>query len=210
MRRRPETSVLRATPTRQRGASLLFALITLMAMMLAALALVSSVNTGAVLLGNLGSKQDVTVVGDQAANQALGFFTGRAPSTLWANIPAAGYYASSNDPLAATAQQLASGSTAYAASTLIDWNGNSCNGVTAVACLTPAAATITDSSGAANSDYSASYVITRLCATAGNPANFGMNCLVPLSPSVPQAGRTVPATTATARRPARATASTSA
>ena len=50
-----------ASPGRQAGASLLFALITLVALALAATALVRSVDTGAIVLGNLGSKKATAI-----------------------------------------------------------------------------------------------------------------------------------------------------
>ena len=46
----------------QRGVSLLFALMALAAMLLAAVALVRSVDSGALVLGNLGFKQEATAV----------------------------------------------------------------------------------------------------------------------------------------------------
>ena len=50
--------------------SLLFALLALAAMLLAAVALVRSVDSGALVLGNLGFKQDATSAGDSAAELA--------------------------------------------------------------------------------------------------------------------------------------------
>ena len=61
---------------RQQGAALIFALITLVILGLATLSLVRSVDTGALLLGNLSFKQDATAAGDQAARKA---FVARQP-----------------------------------------------------------------------------------------------------------------------------------
>ena len=60
---------LRRPPSRtaQRGVSLLFALMALAAMLLAAVALVRSVDSGALVLGNLGFKQEATRPPNRAA-----------------------------------------------------------------------------------------------------------------------------------------------
>ena len=59
-----------ARRTAQRGVSLLFALMALAAMLLAAVALVRSVDSGALVLGNLGFKQEATQAADRAAEVA--------------------------------------------------------------------------------------------------------------------------------------------
>ena len=58
-------------PRRQRGASLLFALLTLAAMSLAAVALVRSVDTASLLAGNLGQKQSSVAMSGHAAEEAI-------------------------------------------------------------------------------------------------------------------------------------------
>src|SRR5262245_62594945 len=65
----------RAQAGQQRGASLLFALITLVALALAASALVRSVDTGAVVMGNLGAKKATAIAADRATQQAIKFLT---------------------------------------------------------------------------------------------------------------------------------------
>ena len=74
---------------RSQGVALIFALITLVALMLGALALVRNTDTAALVLGNLGFKQDATQSADQATREAIN----------WLNInSAAGMKARKNSP----------------------------------------------------------------------------------------------------------------
>ena len=66
-----------ASPKRQNGATLLFALLTLVALMLSTLALVRSTDIAALLMGNLGFKQDATASSEQAARQAVALAAGK-------------------------------------------------------------------------------------------------------------------------------------
>lgn len=56
---------------RQRGVSLLFAMITVVALSLAAVAMIRSVDTGTTILGNLSFKQDTLLATDEATRQAI-------------------------------------------------------------------------------------------------------------------------------------------
>ncbi len=78
--------------------SLLFALMALAAMLLAAVALVRSVDSGALVLGNLGFKQEATQAADRAAEVARAWLLTTAVD-LTADSPANGYYATSQDNL---------------------------------------------------------------------------------------------------------------
>ena len=92
-----------ARPSRhaaQRGVSLIFALLALGAMLLAAVALVRAVDSGALVLGNLGFKQDATSAADRAAEYARTCLNGGGGCAVIANLNAdgaigTGYYASS-------------------------------------------------------------------------------------------------------------------
>jgi type IV pilus assembly protein PilX len=171
----------------QRGATLLFALLTLVALLLAGLALVRSIDTGAVLLGNIGFKQDATVTADQATGPALAWLTSNYAS-LSTDAPSNGYYASSEDvsassttPLDVTGQQMASTATRQ----LIDWDGNSCAAAPAgsySACvLTP-----TTYSGGSSPD-TVKYVIFRLCSASGDytSSSYTGTCATPVNSSGP-------------------------
>jgi Tfp pilus assembly protein PilX len=85
-----------ASSQRQHGATLLFALLTLVALMLSTLALVRSTDIGALLMGNLGFKQDATASSEQATRQALDWLSTEL-AALNADKPVNGYYASTKE-----------------------------------------------------------------------------------------------------------------
>ncbi|KPU92213.1 hypothetical protein APR50_24110 [Variovorax paradoxus] len=105
---------------RQRGAALIFALIALLVLGLATLALVRTVDTGSLLLGNMSFKQDATATGDQGVRAA--FLWLKNQSNLGADQTAQGYYASTREsdpakPVDVTGQQYPTN----AQRQLIDW-----------------------------------------------------------------------------------------
>jgi hypothetical protein len=160
---------------RQHGISLVFSLITLAALSLAAVALIRSVDTGSTILGNLSFKQDTALAADEATRQAIDFIFNRlSGTTLNGDIPASGYRAS-NVPLLDPV-----GTSANSARTVIDWAGanncavypaNSYNG----GCLSSAAAT------AVANNVRARYLIVRLCSAPGDPNT--VSCARPLKAS---------------------------
>lgn len=99
-----------ASPAPQRGVALIFALIALVAMSLAALALVRSVDTTTLVAGNLAFRQAATTSADtgvetgitaltalQAANVAKNVFADTTHAMNVTSAPANGYY-SNMDP----------------------------------------------------------------------------------------------------------------
>jgi Tfp pilus assembly protein PilX len=168
MKKLPVTS---ASAGRQRGVSLFFALIALVSLALAAVALVRSVDTGALVLGNMGFKQDATASSDQVAEVAMTWLaTNAVGTTLDADNTAAGYYASSFDALDAA------GNGTAADRALVDWNDDDCaygGSFTGVCVGAAPVATYNGNTG--------SYVITRLCATVGAATDAANTCAVPLS-----------------------------
>lgn len=157
---------------RQRGASLLFALITLVSLMVAAIALVRSVDTGTLVLGNIGLQQDATVNADQgtrAALTALAALTDRTAN----GTDGSGYYASAREGLDATGQQ-----SSDAARTLIDWDGDNCayatSGTYAACDVEPA----TVAGLPLPAGTTVRYVILRQCQNTGAVASA--NCAAPL------------------------------
>lgn len=187
--RRPRRTLPR--PQAQRGVTLLFALITLVALLLASLALVRSVDTSSILMGNIGFKQDATVTADQASRQAV-IWLNKNQTVLNSDSASNGYYASTqedgtsaNPPVDVTGQQLASTSSRQ----LIDWDSDSCGAFTGTykTCLKvvkPVGVTV---SGA----NSAQYVVFRLCSQPGDFASSGYTgtCAKPLSSSVASASK---------------------
>ena len=157
----------------QRGISLLFALMALVILTFGAIALVRSVDTGTLVMGNLSMKQDTLAASSSASEQAIAWLqTNINGSTLDSNNPAAGYYASSLDKLDPTGN-LTSSTTPLS---LVNWDGN-CNGAadgTYATCDTLAF------TGNPVNGNKVQWVITRLCDQTG--ASSGTNlCVRPAS-----------------------------
>jgi type IV pilus assembly protein PilX len=175
----------------QRGASLLFALITLVALALAASALVRSVDTGAVVMGNLGAKKATAVAADRATQRAIRLLAVdlSEATRLLDNSSNAnqGYYATSKEDYDITGFDRSGDSTRK----LVNWDvDGSCDyakppGGTLVgtcdAAVRPSDSFTVDSIAR----IEARFLITRLCGTAGidakSPSNN--NCAVALKAS---------------------------
>lgn len=154
-----------APGTRQDGVILFIAIIVLVAMTLAGLALVRSIDTGNMVAGNLAFKQSSTAAGDAGTEAGVTWLrTVIGTSTVYQDVPAQGYYATSQDTLDMT------GTANDPNRALVDWDFNNCNGASTAACILPAAAV---SAGAGNS---VTYIIHRLCLTAGDPNSSGNSC----------------------------------
>jgi type IV pilus assembly protein PilX len=167
---KPWVLAARYTGRRQSGASLLFALITLVALALAATALVRSVDTGAIVLGNLGSRQATTAAADKATQRAIIWLSTAA--NLSVNDPASGYFATSLDGYDVTGFQ---GSDPARA--LVNWDvDGTCSYASSGTCVgatTPGPAIAVDASTTAR------YLITRLCKTTGDYSTVGQACASP-------------------------------
>jgi len=134
---------------RQQGVVLFIALIVLVAMTLAAIALVRSVDTVNQIAGNLAFKQGATHSGDAAVETARTWLVAQAAGTLWNNNAANGYYASTPTV----------GQGAETSWDQYNWTGS--------AIALPA-----DAAG-----NQVSYVVHRLCQISGDPSGAGNNCL---------------------------------
>lgn len=155
---------LRYPGRRQQGAVLLIAVVVLVAMTLAALGLVRSVDTGNMVAGNLAFKQGATAAGDIGTQAAIAWLSDKASTAEVNNdVAAAGYYATSQDNLDITG----TGNAANRA--LVNWDDNNCNNAGG-ACLRPSAAI---DAGGGNQ---VRYVIHRLCAQTGSPNDEGNSC----------------------------------
>lgn len=150
--RLPRTPVAPLRRARQRGVALFFALICMVAIMLAAVALVRSVDTAALISGNLAFQQSATVSGDagteaaitwlaatEAANSALNVLVDTAHPFNATNA-VAGYYANLDPAKSLTAPS----------GTRFVWDATDSVGLAA------------DGSG-----NTTRYVIQRMCRTAG-------------------------------------------
>jgi len=194
----PRAARMPSTARSQYGASLLFALITLVALALAASALVRSVDTGAVVLGNLGAKKATAIAADRATQMAIKFLaqdlteaTRLSDSNANANR---GYYATSKEDYDITGFDRPTD----AARNLVNWDvDGSCDYAKAGGSLVGTCDTTTRPSDpltaadlnaadpAAARGFEARWLITRLCTTAGLDAKGPSlnNCAVALKAS---------------------------
>lgn len=160
----------------QQGLSMLLALIALLILSLAAVALVRSVDTGTLIIGNLAFKQDATETSSIGAESAMTWLENQG--TLDDDIPASGYYASSLDKLDPTG----SNTTAANKLMLVDWDGTGeCSSVkvnTFASCSTVPFPISTNADASLINGNKVQWVITRLCSTTG-PFSDTNSCLRP-------------------------------
>lgn len=160
----------------QRGLSLIVVLLALVTMAFAAVALIRSIDTGTLIMGNLSFKKAATASSDQSVDTAVAWIQANlSGATLNTNATANGYYAtslSSLDP---------SGNANDATRARVDWAGDNCGGCVSadscLACMTPSASTTT------SDGYSHSYVITRMCKTEEDPNATTNSCVLPTTTS---------------------------
>jgi len=173
MQQLPNSGTRRSAPcasVNQRGVSLLFALLTLVALLISSLALVRSVDTNALMVGNIGFKQDATAAADQATRAAIAWMTAKK-NELNTDAAVSGYRASNQEfendgvtprpPVDVTGQML-SGS---ANRQLIDWDLDNCRGAVPGSFT---GCTIVPVNGADVGGNKVRYVIFRLCSKAGD------------------------------------------
>ena len=153
----------------QRGVSLVFSLITLVALSLAAVALIRSVDTGATILGNLSFKQDTLLAADEASRRAISWLdVNRGGNTLNTSIEAQGYRAMTVDRLDATGTR--SGDNTRA---VVDWNMNDCSdhpSTSYASCIKPLANALS----LGPNDVQARWLIVRVCSAEGDPPSPGV------------------------------------
>ncbi len=169
------SSVVRGAGSRQAGASLLFALITLVALALAASALVRAVDTGAVVLGNLGSKKATAIAADRATQIAIQALAGMTAGAREVDAANQGYYATSKEDYDITGFDRTDPSRK-----LVNWEvDGSCAYATSGTCdpLTRPSDEQTIDTAAG---LKARWLITRLCSQAGTISAAANNCAVPL------------------------------
>lgn len=170
---------MNVTPTsqhrnRQRGVSLLFAMITVVALSLAAVAMIRSVDTGTTILGNLSFKQDTLLAADEATRLAIQWLETQhknAPESLNVTQRDQGYWAQLVPGLDPTSTSTSSSRVA------IDWNNDSCSsqrGPTPADCLPTQVQTLSN-------QITARFLIVRLCSETGSSTIGSNQCPRPLS-----------------------------
>lgn len=152
---------------RQNGVVLLIALIVLVAMTLAGIGLVRSVDTGNMIAGNLAFKQGTTLAADAGTNAAIDYLTPlNGTATPYTDQVSSGYYATSQDTLDRT------GASNDPTRARVDWDDNNCNGVTTPACIKPSSAVSDNATG-----NSVRYIIHRLCQSTGDSNAASNTCV---------------------------------
>lgn len=136
----------------QRGVVLFVALIVLVAMTLAGIALMRSVDAGTVIAGNLAFRQTATHVADLGVEAARAWLTTTSTS-LYADSSSNGYYATWQESLDLLGND----------SGKIDYNWGS--------------AVTTSGAYAGPTGYTIRYVIHRLCQYSGDPTGSSANCV---------------------------------
>jgi Tfp pilus assembly protein PilX len=155
----------RKLPARQKGVVLFIALIVLVAMTLAGLALVRSVETSATIAGNLAFKHGATLAGDAGIEAAISWLEPvNGAATTYKDQPDAGYYATSQNSLDRT------GRGNDPARALVDWEYDDCHNLEYSTCIKPGPAITVG-------DNTVNYVIHRLCQTEGDPNIAGNTCV---------------------------------
>lgn len=133
----------------QQGLVLFIALIVLVAMSLAGIALLRSVDTGTIISGNLAFRQAAMHTGDLGVEAARSYLMGVSPAaTLYSDNAGAGYYAQWAEDLDLLGNKTVTTSDDF------DWS-------TAVNVTSPAPP----------AGYTVSWVIHRLCQQTGDPAS---------------------------------------
>ncbi len=143
----------------QRGTSLFITLIAVVLLTFASLALLRSVDTSTLITGNLQFQEAALASGNAGTEAAIAWLASNsAGTTLFADIPATGYYSTSADSCNLTALSSA-GATNY-----VDWLGA---GSAAGCNMQPA--TLASSANGVATGYTVEYVINRICNAPGDP-----------------------------------------
>ena len=157
-------NVRRFRKSRQKGVVLLIALVVLIAMTLAGIALVRSVETGNMVAGNLAFKQSLAYVGDAGNEDAIAWLTNQQATALVNNDQeVSGYYATEQGGLDVTNSQNNADMAA------VDWDDNGCSGLTYSVCVKPSTAVM-------KGDNKVSYIINRLCQFSGSYNDPSNSC----------------------------------
>ena len=138
-------------PRRERGVVLMIALIVLVAMTLAGIGMMRSIDTGTIVAGNIGFRQAAVATGDSGIESARTWLIANAAS-LNTDQSASGYYSTRQDLLDITGNKTEGGTDG------VDWGGSD-----------PAQPVKAFNLGAVdNSGNQVFYLIHRLCSIPGS------------------------------------------
>jgi Tfp pilus assembly protein PilX len=170
---------LPAAPRRQvqRGLSLLFALMALVVLGFAAVALTRSVDTGTLIMGNLGFKQDTLASSSTGAEQAIAWLQTQlaSPTTaeaLNSDINTHGYYAAALDKVDVTGNRTSSSNKLA----VVNWDGD-CNGLASGSYESCEYVPYTEPDKINGNKVQ--WLITRLCDKSGEPPSGTNPCIRP-------------------------------
>lgn len=162
---------------RERGVVVFVALMVLVAMTLAGIALVRSIDTATVISGNLAFKQTTTQSADSGTESAITWIASHSSgTTLYTASPSDGYYANWMELCDLTGNQ-----TPGDTSDDVNWDG------TNTGCNANAKAV---SASMLAPGYTASYVIHRMCDKDGNPNDPATYCATFKNTSASSTGST--------------------
>lgn len=149
-------------PGNQAGVVLFITLIALVAMTLAAVALVRSVDTGTIVAGNLGFKQSAVISADAGLEAARTFLLANG-ANLASDRPTDGYYSTRQDAIDLTGNR-----TPGIQTDNVDWDGSTAS----------AASKAFKVNGGAqdNAGNTIAYVIHRMCDIPGGLNDPGQAC----------------------------------
>ena len=163
---------------KQRGISLIVVLVALLIIGFAAVALLRSSDTGTLVAGNLAFKKTALGASDAGTETALAWLVANAAGvTLYSDVAANGYYATTAD-----ACDLTGSRTAGDAADDVNWTG-----VDPGAACNMNARTVAPAGVPAG--YTVRYVVNRVCNAAGDPnAVFAADGVTPMVCSTVGAG----------------------
>jgi Tfp pilus assembly protein PilX len=144
---------------RERGVVLLIALIVLVAMTLAGLGMMRSIDTGTIVAGNIGFREAAVATGDTGIERARTWLMANTAS-LNIDQPTAGYYSTRQDSLDITGNRTEGGTDG------VDWGGSDPSQPVKAVSLGAV-----DSSG--NTVF---YIIHRLCSVPGSVNAANQSC----------------------------------
>jgi Tfp pilus assembly protein PilX len=164
----------------QRGISMLFALLALVILGFGAVALTRSIETGTLIMGNLGFKQDTLASSNSGAEMAIGWLqaqlaTPALAAALNSNMNTHGYYARATDKLDATATR----TSATNKLPLVNWDGD-CNGIPSGSYESCDMVPFTEAANVNGNKVQ--WLITRLCDQEGVPSGINL-CVRPAAAS---------------------------
>jgi type IV pilus assembly protein PilX len=151
----------------QDGLTLIIVLIVLVAMTLAGISMMNSVNTAGLVAGNLAFRQAAVHAGDIGTETAITWLQTNAGPKLYVDIPTSGYFAQKADPSAASQQ------------TWDDfWNTLDPSPVTRPVKSAQRSGSVMTLATDDATGTTVSYIIHRLCNGPGSPTAVGVDCAI--------------------------------